>query len=552
MQFDFHSTQSIIVERGGSAHLAKRIIERGGKSVLIVTDPGVLSAGLLNKALPQFKELALSLKVFAEVQADPPVSVIDSAVKLAQECKADFIVGFGGGSSMDVAKLVALLASGKEKLADVYGIGMAKGPRLPLILVPTTAGTGSEVTTISIVTVSESEKKGVVSPKLLPDVALLDAELTLGLPPHVTAATGIDASNVINKDFVGKISGFKADFSGTNNRVNLTVKVGETTYTANSVNTSVTSNTTVRLNSEAGGYLDIQFAANTGTAVDSQDKADIFATRINQAFSTVNFYQDRVVDSYNAAGDIITNSAVTGSLTGTSFNLQLSDFSDVKIDNISVTAPPEGATDGIIEFAINGETYRGISNIGNKLAANSIYRFTSLTNPNNSLEFRTGSTAINFDTTQKADNFEAALKNAFGIGAAGSGQSLKFQVGVTTTDTLSVRLNSIATSKLYGGATLDVLTADTAAKAADALDVAIDTVTAVRAEVGALQSRFDFAAANIESSIQNQDAARGVLLDTDIASESSAFSTAQVQLQAGISVLAQANQLPQSLLKLIG
>jgi len=94
---------------------------------------------------------------------------------------------------MDVAKLVALLAPGKEKLADVYGVGMAKGPRLPLILVPTTAGTGSEVTTISIVTVSESEKKGVVSPQLLPDLALLDAELTLGLPAHVTAATGIDA-----------------------------------------------------------------------------------------------------------------------------------------------------------------------------------------------------------------------------------------------------------------------------------------------------------------------------------------------------------------------
>ena len=193
MQFDFHSTQSIIVERGGSAYLAKRIIERGGKSVLIVTDPGVLSAGLLNKALPQFKELALSLKVFSDVQADPPVSVIENAVRLAQECRADFIVGFGGGSSMEVAKLVALLAPGKEKLAEVYGIGMAKGPRLPLILVPTTAGTGSEVTTISIVTVSESEKKGVVSPRLLPDVALLDAELTLVLPPHITAATGIDA-----------------------------------------------------------------------------------------------------------------------------------------------------------------------------------------------------------------------------------------------------------------------------------------------------------------------------------------------------------------------
>ena len=193
MQFDFHSTRSILVERGGTHHLAKRIAERGGKSVLIITDPGVLSAGLLEKALPQFKEIGLPVQIFSDVQADPPVSVIDAAVKAAQDAKADYIVGFGGGSSMDVAKLVALLAPGKEKLADVYGVGMAKGPRLPLILVPTTAGTGSEVTTISIVTVSESEKKGVVSPQLLPDLALLDAELTLGLPAHVTAATGIDA-----------------------------------------------------------------------------------------------------------------------------------------------------------------------------------------------------------------------------------------------------------------------------------------------------------------------------------------------------------------------
>jgi alcohol dehydrogenase class IV len=94
---------------------------------------------------------------------------------------------------MDVAKLVALLALGKEKVEDIYGIDKVKGPRLPLILIPTTAGTGSEVTKSSVVTVSESEKKGVLSPYLLPDLALLDAELTLGLPAHVTAATGIDA-----------------------------------------------------------------------------------------------------------------------------------------------------------------------------------------------------------------------------------------------------------------------------------------------------------------------------------------------------------------------
>ena len=94
---------------------------------------------------------------------------------------------------MDIAKLAALVAGSGENLSDIYGVGLARGPRLPLALVPTTAGTGSEVTPIAIVTTGEAEKKGVVSPLLLPDLAVLDAELTLDLPPAVTAATGIDA-----------------------------------------------------------------------------------------------------------------------------------------------------------------------------------------------------------------------------------------------------------------------------------------------------------------------------------------------------------------------
>ena len=193
MQFDFHSTRSIFVQRGGSAELAKMTRDQGARKVLIVTDPGVLAAGLLEKALPQFKKLNISVHIFSDVRADPPVEVIEAAVQVAQENQIDCVVGFGGGSSMDVAKLVALLSLGNEQLADIYGIGNVKGPRLPLILVPTTAGTGSEATKSSVVTVSEREKKGVLSPYLLPDVALLDAELTLGLPAHVTAATGIDA-----------------------------------------------------------------------------------------------------------------------------------------------------------------------------------------------------------------------------------------------------------------------------------------------------------------------------------------------------------------------
>jgi alcohol dehydrogenase class IV len=159
----------------------------------MVTDPGVMKAGLLQAGLRGLEQAGVSVTLFTDVEADPPVYVINDAVTLAVSAKVDGVVSIGGGSSMDVAKLVALLAVGKEKLDDVYGVGMAKGPRLPLILAPTTAGTGSEVTPISIVTTGEGEKKGVVSPVLLPDWAVLDADLTLGLPAPVTAATGIDA-----------------------------------------------------------------------------------------------------------------------------------------------------------------------------------------------------------------------------------------------------------------------------------------------------------------------------------------------------------------------
>ena len=191
--FEFHTTRSIVIERGASARLAERVRALGCASVLVVTDAGVLSAGLLNNALAGFDREGIRVRTFSDVEADPPESVIHAVVDAAKAQGADCIIGFGGGSSMDAAKLAALLARSGEPLSGAYGVGLAKGPRLPLILVPTTAGTGSEVTPISIVTTGVGEKKGVVSSWLLPDVALLDAELTLGLPSKVTAATGIDA-----------------------------------------------------------------------------------------------------------------------------------------------------------------------------------------------------------------------------------------------------------------------------------------------------------------------------------------------------------------------
>lgn len=191
--FVFQSTKSILVEPGSSSRIGELVTSLGCKSVLLVSDPGVKGAGLLQAGLQGLEQQGVAVTLFTDVQADPPVHVIDAAVKIAVDAKVDGIVSIGGGSSMDVAKLVALLAVGQEKLDDIYGVGMVKGRRLPLVLAPTTAGTGSEVTPISIVTTGEGEKKGVVSPVLLPDWAVLDAELTLGLPSAVTAATGIDA-----------------------------------------------------------------------------------------------------------------------------------------------------------------------------------------------------------------------------------------------------------------------------------------------------------------------------------------------------------------------
>ena len=193
--FSFATTAQILCESGSAAQLGELCKLRDAHRVLIVTDPGITKIGLLNDVLPTLAKAQVAAEVFDKVEADPPESVVLAAVEQAKSMQAELIIGFGGGSSMDVAKLVALLAHPNcaQSLQDIYGVGNARGQRLPLIQVPTTAGTGSEVTQIAIITTGATTKMGVVSPILLPDLALLDADLTLGLPSHVTAATGIDA-----------------------------------------------------------------------------------------------------------------------------------------------------------------------------------------------------------------------------------------------------------------------------------------------------------------------------------------------------------------------
>lgn len=191
--FTFNTSQRIVFENGSAERLTDHAAEYLGERPFLVTDPGILSLDLQSPCERAIVKTGRDLGRFEKVAADPPRALVDEAVDAAKRHRATSIIGFGGGSSLDVAKLVALLAGSNEDLDGAWGIGNAKGPRLPLILIPTTAGTGSEVTPISIITVGDEEKRGVVSPVLLPDIAVLDPLLTLGLPGPVTAATGIDA-----------------------------------------------------------------------------------------------------------------------------------------------------------------------------------------------------------------------------------------------------------------------------------------------------------------------------------------------------------------------
>ena len=191
--FLFQTTPNLLFEAGAVAKLPEIVARFGARRVLLVTDRGVRGAGLTRAAESALAEAGCALAVFEDVTADPPSHVVEAAAALARDSGAELVLAIGGGSALDTAKLVAYLARTPVALDAIYGVGLATGARLPLILVPTTAGTGSEVTPIAIVTTPSAEKKGVVAPSLLPDWAVLDPELTLGLPPHVTAATGIDA-----------------------------------------------------------------------------------------------------------------------------------------------------------------------------------------------------------------------------------------------------------------------------------------------------------------------------------------------------------------------
>jgi alcohol dehydrogenase class IV len=182
--YQFHYGPQLVAGQGAAERLGD-LLPPG--RCLFVTDANVRALGLADRALAGLPDAIL----FDAVEQDPSRDTLLAAVAAGEGCES--VVGFGGGSPMDVAKLAAYLIGSGDELDAIWGVGKALGRRLPLALVPTTAGTGSEATGVSVITIGGSVKNAVNSPALNADWALLDPELTVGLPRAVTAATGIDA-----------------------------------------------------------------------------------------------------------------------------------------------------------------------------------------------------------------------------------------------------------------------------------------------------------------------------------------------------------------------
>ncbi|WP_415125883.1 iron-containing alcohol dehydrogenase [Paracoccus sp. (in: a-proteobacteria)] len=194
MSFSFRAVPAMLVEWGAARRLGELLgASLAARDLLVVTDRGLVAAGVIEPALASLRGAGFRLTVFDAVEADPSDAILLDCAAQARAAGCGAVLGLGGGSSLDVAKLAAVLAVSDQDLSELYGIGKVQGTRLPLVQLPTTAGTGSESTNISILTVGGTTKLGVVSDQLYADQVILDAELTVGLPALHTAATGIDA-----------------------------------------------------------------------------------------------------------------------------------------------------------------------------------------------------------------------------------------------------------------------------------------------------------------------------------------------------------------------
>lgn len=431
-----------------------------------------------------------------------------------------------------------------------------------------------------------SEIDRIVSNTNLNGVNLIDGSLRKTSDLEVTDATAVTAKGDLgslafadgvsftvggtgfDQDLIGSMSNAKVDVkytSGTDVAIHLTIN--NERYSATSYDISTGGSVTLTSDSE-GGDSTITFNLKAAT-VGSQTVADTLARNIESDISGMTVYQTRTASNSvpdNGLPAAKFDNTILKGLDNTDFTFISSKFDTTEgkapsIEGFRVTAEDATAgTDGKIEVTIDGtvfETGLGIfDDNGADLKTEGNVVLTSKDDNNETLtiNFADLSTTLGIDTKENASSLENALNTLFSVGAKGGAD---FQVGTVSTDKISVNIEDSSTKAIYKNnegsvENLDISTSTGAIVASEVLDNAINTITSLRADVGALQSRFEFASSNLASSIQNSSAARSDFLDVDVAAESTNFAASQVRLQASVSVLAQANQLPQNLLKLIG
>lgn len=361
----------------------------------------------------------------------------------------------------------------------------------------------------------------------------------------VTNSSGTLLTNAqfadVNTSLSGKLSNFEISNVNIGVSATISVDIGGLTYSGSYANAATSvrvrnGNTYVNLGLTAIPLTSVS-AAESGLAVNVAAFRDTVIMR-NVGITGVDFTGTRLAGASGTASNI---GIAAARLTSSS----------AVISNFAYAGNTGAGNSSRLTVQVNGQTFvaTGVEDLIN--SANGRFAFQAEDGQTLVIDIANLPASAAFTNIRTNLNEQREFINALNIGFSKAGAGLNFSVGAATTDTINVSLTSATSASLYGGQTLDVTTSASAQTASTVLDSAISNAVSLRSKVGAYQSRFNFASAASQTALENQDAARGTFLDTDVSGESSAYAAAQVQLQAGIAVLAQANQLPQALLKLL-
>jgi alcohol dehydrogenase class IV len=203
--FQFVHVTKVVAGPGSSDRAGDELLDLGAKRAIVITDQGCRAAALLDRLEPGLDRAGIIHEVFDEIEPNPAAKTVERAAEQARAMDANAVLAVGGGSPIDAGKMVAILAKFGGKVRDYEGINTVAEPTLPLVAVPTTVGTGSEVTRGAVITdTGRNAKMVVVSPHVFPRVAILDPQLLEKLPPHITAATGMDSLTQAIEGYVSR------------------------------------------------------------------------------------------------------------------------------------------------------------------------------------------------------------------------------------------------------------------------------------------------------------------------------------------------------------